>query len=128
MWRWLIGLFLVSHGLIHAAVHLAPTDASSPFDPADSWLLGGLGLGDGAARTLSVVLASATALGFVLVGLGLLAHQEWWRPAPVVAAAVGLVLLALYFNPWLSMGLAINAVVLASLLWARWPSEELVGA
>ena len=127
MWRWLIALFLVLHGLVHAAVWAAPVDDDAPFDPKQSWLLDGLGLGGG-TRMLSVLLALAATVGFVAVGIGLLAQQGWWRPLAVATAAASLGLILLYFNPWLSVGLAIEVAVLAAVLWADWPSEEFVGA
>ena len=126
-WRWVIALFLVLHGLVHAAVWAAPMDDEATFDPKRSWLLDGLGLGGG-TRTLSILLALVAMVGFVAVGVGLFAQQGWWRPLAVAAAAVSLGLILLYFNPWLSVGLAIEVLVLAAVLWADWPSQDLVGA
>jgi hypothetical protein len=128
MWRWLLAIFLVLHGLVHAAVWATPKGVDPPpFDPNRSWLLGGLGLGDGATRPFSILLALTATVAFV-VGIGLLAEQGWWRPGVVLAAAVSLVLITLYFNPWLVVGWGIEVAILAALLLGDWPSEDLVGA
>jgi hypothetical protein len=130
MWRLILGLFLVAHGLVHAAMWLAPPPRGGdgvPFDPKHSWLLSSL-VNDEAVRILSIVLATTAAIGFVGGGVGLLAHQGWWRLPVIGAAAVGLVLIGLYFHPWLSAGLGLEAAILLSLLWANWPSQDLAGA
>ena len=129
MWRLILGLFLIAHGLVHAGIWLAPLPSGGdgvPFDPKHSWLINGLFGGD-AMRVLSILLAAAAALGFVLGGAGLLAHQGWWRPVVIGAAVVSLVLIGLYFHPWLSAGLGLELVILVALVWANWPAQELVG-
>lgn len=78
MWRWGVGLFLIEHGLIHAAMWLAPLphgENAAPFDPKHSWLMSGA-INNDLVRILSVVLAAIAAIGFVGGGLGLFAHQE----------------------------------------------------
>ncbi len=130
MWSWILGLFLIAHGLAHAAVWMAPIPREGegvPFDPSHSWLLSGLVGGD-SARLLSIILAAVATAAFVVGGVGLLAHGAWWRPLVIGAAAASLALIALYFHPWLSVGLALEVAILLSLLWANWPSRELVGA
>lgn len=59
-----------------------------------------------------MALALVAALGFVLAGTGFLAHQAWWGVFGVGAGAVALVLMGLYFNPWLLAGIAISGGVL----------------
>jgi hypothetical protein len=44
-----------------------------------------------------------------------------WRMAVSIAAAVGLTLKALWFHPWLSLGIALDLGVLAAVL-GGWPS------
>ena len=128
MWRMLIVLFLLAHGAIHAAVWATPRTGAAPFDPSHSWLLGSLGLGDAAARPLSIALALVGMLGFMGAGIGLYAQQEWWRALAVSAAAISLVLIALYFNAWLSGAALLNAGIVLALAWAHWPSAETIGA
>jgi hypothetical protein len=128
MVRVLSGLFLIAHGLVHAAVRAAPQTATAPFDPGHSWLFGGLGIAGGIARALSIGLATVALRGFIGAGLGLFAGREWWRALAVGAAAVSLVLVAFYFHPWLSGAVALNAGIVLALAWAHWPASELVGA
>jgi hypothetical protein len=55
-----------------------------------------------------VALALVAAIGFVLAGVGFLAHQSWWGAFGIGAGVVALALMALYFNPWLLAGIAIS--------------------
>jgi hypothetical protein len=45
-------------------------------------------------------------------GGGFLAHQDWWALAALAAGAVAVLLMALYFTPWLSAGILISAAIL----------------
>jgi hypothetical protein len=125
MWRVVLGLFLVAHGLVHAGIWTTPKPATGkarPFDPASSWLLDRLGASQRSAHMVSVVLALVAAAGFVVGGLGLLVHAAWWGAVAGGSAAVSLLLMVLYFNPWLVVGLGIELAIIAALLRAGWPS------
>jgi hypothetical protein len=127
----LIGLFLLAHGLIHAAIWATPrpTDPkAAPFDASGSWLLDEFGIGQAGTRTISVVLALVAAAGFVATGLGVLLGVGWWRPLGIVAAVVSLLLLLVYFNRWLLLGVAIDVGIIAALLVADWPSKDMIGS
>jgi divalent metal cation (Fe/Co/Zn/Cd) transporter len=41
-----------------------------------------------------------------------LAQQDWWAAAAVAAGAVAVLLMGLYFNPWLLAGILISAAIL----------------
>jgi hypothetical protein len=105
MIRILLGLFVIVHGSITFGIWAAPVPEQAPFNPNHSWLLGD-------TRTLAVVLAVVAAIAFVVTGGGFLAQQDWWAAAAVAAGAVAVVLMALYFNPWLSAGILISAAIL----------------
>jgi hypothetical protein len=105
MLRAVVGGFIVAHGLVTAAMWLTPARAGEPFRATHSWLLGD-------ARGLAVVVALVAAVGFVLAGVGFLAHQGWWAFTGVGAGAVALLLMTLFFNPWLLAGVVISAGVL----------------
>jgi hypothetical protein len=127
MWRLMLGLFLVAHGLVHLAVWALPTGGTDqPFDPHRSWLLGGLGKGPD--HWISTALAITAAAFFIAAGYGLVGQHQVWRLLAVVAAMVSLVLIATFFNPWLVVGLGLEVAILTALLWADWPGEDLVGA
>jgi hypothetical protein len=103
--RVLLGLFVVAHGLITLAIWTAPVTKKAPFNPSHSWLLGD-------ARMPAIALAVVAAVTFVVAGGGFLAHQDWWAISGIAAGAVAIVLMGLYFNPWLSAGVLISGAVL----------------
>jgi hypothetical protein len=105
MLRVLLGLFLVAHGLVTFGIWAAPVTDKAPFNPSHSWLLGD-------TRTLAIILAVLAAIGFVATGGGLLAQQDWWAAAGIAAGAVAVLLMGLYFNPWLSAGILISVAIL----------------
>jgi hypothetical protein len=84
---------------------MSPAKGGEPFRATHSWVLDDV-------RSLAVALALVAALGFVLAGVGFLAHQSWWGVFGVGAGALALVLMGLYFNPWLLAGIAISGGVL----------------
>ena len=128
MWKWLIGLFLVAHGLVHLAVWTMPQKADAPFDARHSWALQGGGVSADGARAAAIALAIVAATIFVVAGASLLMGFAAWRPITVVGSVAGLVVAVLFFNPWLSLDVAINAgLLLGVTVWA-WPSTDLVGA
>jgi hypothetical protein len=49
-------------------------------------------------------------------GIGLFAHQDWWQAAAIAGAALSLLLLVLFFNPWITVGVAINVAVILVLV------------
>jgi hypothetical protein len=103
--RVLVGAFIVAHGLLTAFIWLSPAKADAPFRATHSWLLG-------EARPLAVGIALVAAAGFVLAGVGLIAEHAWWAVIGIGAGAVALLLMTLFFNPWLLAGIAISAGIL----------------
>jgi hypothetical protein len=105
MIRVLLGAFIVAHGLLTAFIWVSPARADAPFRATHSWLLGD-------ARPLGMVIALVAAAGFVLAGVGLISQESWWAFTGIGAGAVALLLMALFFNPWLLAGIAISAGIL----------------
>jgi hypothetical protein len=103
--RVLLGTFIVAHGLLTAFIWVSPAKADAPFQATHSWLVGD-------ARPLAVVIALVAAAGFVLTGAGFIADQAWWAVIGIGAGAVALLLMTLFFNPWLLAGIAISAGIL----------------
>ena len=128
--RWVLGGFLLAHGLIHL-MFVAPAPASAgtdggaawPFDMARSWLVTGANLDLGPVRLIGAALVVVVAVGFVLAGLatvGVVVPSGWWQPLALVSAAASIALLAMFFNPKLVLGLAIDAVLVWVVVTSVW--------
>lgn len=117
----LVGAFLAAHGLIHAS-YLSPSPRTAggpdwPFTLTDSWLVTSAHLDAGLVRALGVALVTTTVILFVGAGLatvGWLVPHAWWASLVVGGAVASLATIALFFHPWLVLGLAIDLV----LFWA----------
>jgi hypothetical protein len=62
-------------------------------------------------------------LGFVAAGLALfdiLVSFDWWRILAIVSAAVSLLLLVIFWHPYLIVGLLIDGAVLVTLIFTNW--------
>jgi len=138
MIRVLIGIFLIAHGLVHSGLAAAPipNDPNSKpgaffTDPTRSWLLSGIGLNASAIRITGIVLVALGTLSFIAAGLGVLGVSgldSIWRIMTVVSAGSSLLLLVVFWHPWLFVGALLNIGILISLLWAHWPSPDLIGS
>ena len=126
---WLLGAFLVGHGLVHVmfvvpqpATRPATANEEYPFDIARSWPVTA-GLDAGLVRLIGVALIATIVVGFVLAGLAtidLLVPTGWWQGLVVGSTVASLVLLALAFRPGLILGVAIDAVLLWLALASSW--------
>ncbi len=105
MIQFVLGVFMVAHGLLTAFIWVSPADGNAPFRATHSWLVGD-------TRPVAVVIALVAAAGFVLAGIGFITHQAWWAITGIGAGAVALLLMTLYFNLWLLAGIAISAGIL----------------
>ena len=101
----ILGALVIAHGLITTAIWVLPAGKDAPFDASHSWLLGDL-------RAVSIALGIIAGLAFVTTGVGLLGHFGWWPGSAIIAGLAGAVLMVLWFNAWLTVGLAISITVL----------------
>ena len=134
----LLAVFLILHGLVHAVLAAAPIPNDPDSNPGAyftatirSWLLPRLGLNDTAVQWIGIILVVLTTLGFVLAGLGVFGApglRTVWRTVAVVSACVSLLLLILYWHPFLVAGVLLDIGILVALLWANWPPVELIGS
>lgn len=116
-------LFLAAHGLLHAS-YLSPAPRTAggpdwPFELSASWLVTRLGLPRAPVRALGVALVATTVVVFgaaALATIGWGVPHAWWSFLVVGGAAVSLVTLALYFHPWLVVGLAIDVALLVAVI------------
>jgi hypothetical protein len=123
----LVAGFLLAHGLIHVGFVSPRPPATAggppwPFDLASSWILRPLGAGSDVTRPLGMALVAATIAGFALAGVALVVSLPVaiWTAGVAVGALGSIALLVLFFNPWLVIGLAIDAVVLWLVLGRQW--------
>ncbi|WP_199547218.1 hypothetical protein [Streptomyces sp. N35] len=118
--------FLIAHGLIHLPVWAASGPAQDgnrpPFDARHSWALAVAGLPQARAGRVSIGLASAAAMLYVIAGAAVASGGTAWATAAVIAAVVGLALKVLWFHPWLSLGVLLDVGVLIS-VYTYWPAS-----
>jgi hypothetical protein len=123
--NYLFALFLAGHSLVHAFyLSPRPPDAgeSWPFDMARSWLVTQVGIAPELLRTAGILLVAVTVLGFLgspLLAAGI-GPDNWWRPAIAIATVASTLLLAVFFHPWITIGLAIDGLVLWAVFAANW--------
>ncbi len=118
MSRTIFSLFLIAHAAAHAGLAAAPIPGDPDPKPgaffteiARSWLFQKMGLGPGFVRLVGIILVVLSTLGFVLSGLGALdvpGFSEIWQAAAGFAAAVSLILLILFWHPWIIVEVLID--------------------
>ena len=116
MWRTLIGLFLVAHGLVTVAMwgprySTVPEGRIQPPDPAHSWIFGDV-------RMVSLVFGVTVGLALAVAGIGFLTNQTWWPLVAAGAGAASLLLFGVFFTPWWGAGIAISTALIVGALRA----------
>lgn len=102
------GLLLVAHGLVHL-LYLA--DDVQEFSLDRSWLVP-----DVVRRPLALGLIASTVVAFAVLALavwGVPGLSTAWPTLAVVACLVSMVLLILFWNTWLVLGVALDLALLA---------------
>lgn len=123
----LVSLLLAAHGLVHAS-YASPEPPRTPGSPAwpfhldRSWALTPLGLGAPATRRVGLALLAVVVAGYAVSALAVagVAPGAWFAPATVAASLASAAMLALFFSPWIVLGLAIDAALLVAVLLAAW--------
>ena len=75
-------------------------------------------------KNFGIILVVVSTLGFVLTGLGIFGVAGLdgiWRGAAVFSSVVSLLLLIIFWHPWLPVGVLIDIVVIIALRMG-WPS------
>lgn len=122
-----VALFLVAHGLIHASF-VSPTPPAKagapqwPFDLAHSWLLSPIGLDAPVTRAIGIALVVAVVAAYAVAALAVVGilPASLVVPAVVLGSVASILMLAAYFHPWLVLGLVIDAVLLWAVLANGW--------
>ena len=127
MLKTIVAIFLILHGLTHSILAMVPSpnapDAgfATFFSGIGSWLF--TGLSESASKTIATTLAVIAMLGFVAAGLalfGILVPFDWWRALAIASAVVSLLLLVIFWDPYLIVGLLFDVAVLVTLLFTKW--------
>ena len=118
----ILATFLAAHGLVHLAIWLLRPDPHHPppFRPDHSALLLETGAPARLVHSTSVLLATTSAALYLLAAVLVAASAPGATAVAVAAAIGGLSLKVLFFHPWLSMGILLDALVLAAGVTA-WP-------
>jgi hypothetical protein len=99
-----IGWLIIAHAVITGVVWTAPLLPDAPFNPGHSWLLGD-------SRSIAGPASLILALALAATGVGLLLNQPWWAPLGLATGAAAAAFMLVYFNPWLSLAIGINAAI-----------------
>ncbi len=133
--RFALGALLILHGLVHPALGSAPDDPAAPPWPSfwqagsgHSWLLSNAGLGATVVQWVGVVIWVLATVFLVGAGIGVFVEQGWWWPLGIAGAVLSLIMIVLYWHPYVAVGAGLNVAILVALLWAHWPSAEMVGS
>jgi hypothetical protein len=132
--RMLFVLFLLAHGWIHMSLAQVPAPQPgalrTPFMPAwwradvdPAWPAMRLGLSPEVVRPLGWMLWLLVLAGYALAGAALLltpAQAALWQGLTAGASVLSLVLLALFWHPWLPIGVLLDVALLAG-IFLRWP-------
>ena len=131
--RILFSVFLIAHSLVTMSLANVPVPAEgaihTPYLPAwwrnnvdSSWPASRLGLPEGLVRTTGWILWMAALVLFIAASLGLLGIpglSAIWQMMATVAAIMSLILLILYWHPWLFIGVLLNLGILVG-VYAGW--------
>ncbi|HEU0242647.1 MAG TPA: hypothetical protein VFQ75_02000 [Candidatus Limnocylindrales bacterium] len=122
----IVALFLVAHGLVHASFARTPSDVTAgtsqwPFDLSRSWVLSPLGLGSRGCRAIGLGLLAVVIVGYVAAAVGALGiASALFVPGVVAGSIASIAMLVLFFHRWLVLGLAIDAALLWAVLANGW--------
>ena len=132
MLRFIVGAFVVLHGLVHL-LYFGQSRRLFELQPGmvwpdGSWAFSKL-LGDEVTRILASIFCILAAIGFVAGGAAILAGQAWWRPVVVGTAAFSAVGFVLFWDGKMQrlhdqggISVLINLTILVGVLIVRWPN------
>lgn len=130
---------LLLHGLGHGGaigalmwVEARPGTDTGGWRTARSWLFPSLSTRN--AKTMAIIFWVVSLIGFVaavLSFLGILVPGDFWRQLSVGSAIISTLGIALFLGTWPAFNtlaaLGVNAVVLITQIWLRWPPAGMFG-
>ena len=134
--RLVLAVFLAAHALIHVS-YLMPAPPRTadgpewPFAFGRSWLVTGLGVDPALVRSIGmalVILTVASLVAAALSTLGWVMPEAWWPTLVSMGALISALTLAVFFHPWLVLGLVIDGALLWAALVSRWLPADAVGS
>jgi hypothetical protein len=122
MWRYLIAVVLMAHGIGHLMPFMAawmPQISRVGFSDA-SWIFSEGVRVDSRIGQAFGLLGLVVLIGFVAGSLGLVTHQIWWPMVTIAAAAISIVVIVPWFAAWptgsIVGALLVDVAVFAALL------------
>jgi hypothetical protein len=134
MLRFLVGIFVILHGLVHLwyvvlSQRLVEFQAEMGWT-GRSWLLTGL-IGDSSARLLASVVYALAAVAFIGSGIGLFTEGDWWRPIMVGSAIFSAAVVLVFWDGSAGLlvqkgliGLLIDLGIIFWVLVLKWPAVQ----
>ena len=132
MLRFVIGLFLILHGLVHLWLFTL-SQRLIEFKPemgwsGKSWLLTGV-FGDSTTRLLASTLFVVATVAFVASGVTIFFQSDWWWSILLAASIVSAMTMLIFWDGSMDLiiqkgliGFSISLVILLFLLLARRPA------
>lgn len=113
MWDYIVGSLLILHGIVHA---LGFSTAWGIAGAQGRSVQASIGMPEPAERAFGLLWLVAM-IGFVGAGLGLLFTAPWWQELTVVAAAISVIPIVVWWrNAW--MGALVDVAAVATVLAA----------
>lgn len=135
MLRFLIGLFIILHGLVHlwfftlsqGLVKIKP-GMPEPGWTGKSWIFTGL-LGDSTTRSVASILFLTAPIAFVISGVGIFLRAEWWWTVLMSSAVFSSAIILILWDGGMQLlvdkgliGFLISLAILLTLLLFKRPS------
>lgn len=112
--RWVVGLLLIGHGLIHV---LGPLEIWEVADMQELTGQPSLDIG----QTAADVVATGWLVAFLILliaGIGVLTRRSWWRLWAIVGAVVSQAVIVVWWDD-AATGTIPNLLVIAAAVWSR---------
>ena len=110
--RFLAGLLLLGHAFVHLAIWLPPYDPDRhAFDAKRSQLLLNAEVDERGTRRAAVGGALAVAAVFLVAGFATIRGESWANEVSAGGAVLSMMLVALYYHPWLLLLVVVNLAI-----------------